>query len=380
MLRLPVRFKGKALMPMKASRVRRFIMSGKGKIRYDRKLKIHYLQLLVEPSSEGPPQEMTLGIDPGSTFDGFSVVSSTCHHVNIELIQRPKKGRNSVKAFKTRQALNRRIRRSRLRHRRARFDNRASTKLAPTIRANVDFRKWLITKLIKIYPISRIIAEDVKFNHYKSTKGRAFSLVEQGKTELYNFITSLGIKLETYDGFNTKKLRVNSFRVDPKSTDKGDKSFNAHCIDSFVLACNKSVSVNINTGEILMNEPIITNQLEINKKVIFIEKVVKIRRYLTLTRGLYKTASRPEGDNYYVKLKGGVKQVVDKLGKKNICRVKPEGEHSNHPKEWVYINNGRARRRKCRTAPYGGTRLNGKSFFVNNEWKNRTYSCTISGR
>ncbi len=39
-------------MPMKATRVRKFVESGKAKIRYDRKLKIHYLQLLVDPSGE----------------------------------------------------------------------------------------------------------------------------------------------------------------------------------------------------------------------------------------------------------------------------------------------------------------------------------------
>ena len=202
-------------MPMKSTRVKKFIESGKGRIRYDRKLKIHYLQLLVDPSGEDT-QEITLGLDPGSTFDGVSVVSSKYHHVNIELIQRPKKGKNAIKTFKVRQASNRRTRRSRLRHRRVRFDNRTSKKLVPTIQANVDFRKWLISKLIKIYPISRIVVEDVKFNHYENINGRAFSLVEQGKTELYNFIRSLGIKLETYDGYDTKKLRVNSFGVDLK--------------------------------------------------------------------------------------------------------------------------------------------------------------------
>ena len=103
-------------MPMKSNRVNKFIESGKGKIRYDRKLKIHYLQLLVEPSGYRT-QDITIGIDPGSSFDGFSVVSSDTHHINIELIQRAKKGKTSIKTLKKRQAETRRGRRSRLRRR-----------------------------------------------------------------------------------------------------------------------------------------------------------------------------------------------------------------------------------------------------------------------
>lgn len=370
MHRCPVRYQGKPLMPMKSTRVKKFIDSGKGRIRYDRKLKIHYLQLLVDPSGEDT-QEVHLGLDPGSTFDGISVVSSKCHHVNLELIQRPKNGKNAIKTFKARQASNRRVRRSRKRHRPIRFDNRTSKKLTPTIRANIDFRKWVILKLIRIFPISKIVVEDVKFNHYASTNGRAFSIVEQGKTELYNFIRSLGIQLETYDGFNTKKLRVNSFGIDLKSKSKDDQSFEAHCIDSFVLACNKSNVFDINTGEIFEDQPVITNELDINRKVTFIEKIVKVRRCLTRLRALYKSNKRPEGANYYIKLKGGVKQIVTKLGKRNVCRVKPEGIHSNHPKQWIYIDNGKSERYKCNTAPYGGTRLHGKSFFRNGEWENR---------
>lgn len=368
MLRLPVVYKGKPLMPMKASRVKKFIKLGKARIRYDRKLNIHYLQLLIDPS-DTITQQITIGIDPGSTFDGISVVSEKCHHVNIELIQRTKKGKNAISSFKKRQAVNRRVRRSRLRHRRIRFDNRTSKKLSPTIKANIDYRKWLIVKLLKIYPISTIVVEDVRFNHFKSTKGKSFSHVENGKNELYKFIKDLGLTLELYDGFNTKKLRVNSFGTDPKSKDKGSKGFTAHCIDSFVLACNKENKIDSETGEIL-DQPIITNQLDVMKKVIFIEKIVKVRRCLTRLRKNYK-----EAKNYYRQSTGGVKEVYQNFsGKSNIVRVKPNGEQSNHPLKWGYINNGKVERFKCTTAPYGGTTINGKSFFNGTEWNNRVVS------
>jgi hypothetical protein len=177
-IRMPVIYKGTPMMPMKASRVNRFVQEGKGKIRYDRKLNIHYLQLLITPS-DTKTQKITMGIDPGSTFDGFSVVSSKSHQANIELIQRAKKGKTAIKTFKENQATNRRTRRGRLRSRRARFDNRSSNKLTPTIRANVEFRQWLVIRLLTLFPITHVVIEDVAANHALLGKaGRTFSLVK----------------------------------------------------------------------------------------------------------------------------------------------------------------------------------------------------------
>lgn len=356
-------------MPMKATRVRKFIEAGKAKIRYDRKLKVHYLQLFEKPSGE-ETQEIAVGIDPGSTYDGVSIVSKKYHHLNVELIQRAKKGKTSIHSFKLRQSENRRVRRSRLWHRPIRFDNRTSKKLTPTIKANVDFRKWIISKLIRIYPISKIVVEDVKFNHYKSKNGRAFSIIEQGKNAFYNFIRSLGLKLELYNGFNTKKLRVNSFSgVDLKDKSKNAKSFTAHCLDSFVLACNKFWKFDEETGVIDMEQPIITNELAINRKVTFIEKIVKIRRCLFRLRKRYN-----DSKFYYKKLKNGVKEIYQNFSnKRNIVRVKEESNNSNHPKSWNYLDLGFVERFKCSIAPYGGTTLKGKSFFRDGEWVNRCY-------
>jgi hypothetical protein len=186
--RIPVKFQDKVLMPMKISRAKRFLVENKTKLKYDNKLKLYYIILYQEPNGYNT-QDITLGIDPGSTFDGFSVVSRQCHHLNVELIQRLKQGKTSIKYFKNRQASNRRVRRNRLRHRLRhrpiRFDNRTSSKLPPTIKANNNFRKWLITKLMKYYPITKVIIEDVAFDHFLSNKGASFSMVEVGKNDLY---------------------------------------------------------------------------------------------------------------------------------------------------------------------------------------------------
>jgi hypothetical protein len=223
--------------------------------------------------------------------------------------------------------------------------------------------------LVKIYPVTTGVVEDVRFNHAQNSKGRAFSLVEQGKTELYRFISDLGVKLELRSGYDTKKLRIAIFGVDLKSKVKDSKDFNAHCIDSFVLARNPPMieMIDTETGEVTQSvRP--ANRITVNQKVLFIEKVVKIRRCLTRLRVKYKAAK-----NYYRLLKTGIKQVYQNFSqRRNISRIKLNDEKSNHPFQWVYINNGPVERLKHAVAPYGGTVFNGvKKFYQNDEWVNR---------
>jgi|JI9StandDraft_2_1071091.scaffolds.fasta_scaffold01939_4 hypothetical protein len=360
MKRIPVKFQGMSLMPMKQTKAYYLVKTGKAKFRYDRKLNLWYLKLLVEPNGFAT-QEVTLGVDPGSTFDGFSVVSKKYHHLNVELIQRPKKGKNSIKFFKERQAMNRRIRRSRLRHRPIRFDNRISKKLPPTIKANIDFRKWLVTQLSKYFPITTIRVEDVKFNHYRDlvgknrlsgvSRGRSFSLVEVGKLELYNWINDCGYNLQTIEGFSTSELRKQYLNgTDVKSLDKSEKSFNAHCLDSFIIA-----SSNYNTDLVTLN-----------LSTLFLEKIVKHRKS-TLIRSKYKDAGK-----FFRYAKGGTKVFFEaRSNKLNRFRFKPKGVHSNHPKEWIYGNYGYVLKSKTMTQKNSTVKNGVPKYFIKNEWVNR---------
>ena len=76
--------------------------------------------------------------------------------------------------------------------------------------------------------------------------------------------------LELYEGYNTKKLRVNSFQIDKKAKGKDEKTFEAHCLDSFVLACEKETIevLDLKTGEIC-SEPKTVGNVVINKRVVF---------------------------------------------------------------------------------------------------------------
>jgi len=335
MNRIAVRYKNKPLMPMKCSRIQKFINTGKGKIRYDTKLDLFYMQLLVNPSGD-KSQDIAIGLDPGSCFDGFSVISGDCHHLNIELKQRDKKGNKSISFLKTRQSQNRRVRRSRLRHRKIRFYNRTKHKLAPTINANVEFRGWLIKKLLKYFPITKIGIEDVKFNHYNNKNGRSFSHVEQGKTKLYHDVQDLGLELYLVNGYETKNLRYDIFGCDPKIRAKDKESFDAHCVDSFVIALSGIRS---------------DKTVKVNGRVVYIKKKFRYRRYLFQDR-----PARYKGkDNYYRLKPQGEKEYYEKLSRKpKKVRIKPEGCHSNHPNHWIYQNNGFDIRKKKSKRRFGG--------------------------
>ena len=74
MIRVPVLSpKGKPLIPAKASRVRRWLGSGKAKVIHN-DLGLFQVQLLKEPSGEAT-QDIVVGIDPGKLFTGIAVQS-----------------------------------------------------------------------------------------------------------------------------------------------------------------------------------------------------------------------------------------------------------------------------------------------------------------
>lgn len=333
--RVPVIWKGRPLMPTKWKKAKRLVRLGKAKFKYS-KDGIMYLKLKFQPSGLDV-QDIQLGLDPGSCFDGISIVSKNDHHENIELYHN-----KTVSDRMSKRAGYRRIRRGRLRHRKIRFDSRTSSKLAPTVASMINFRKFIISELLELYPISKIIIEDVTYNHWgdKEGLGSGFSHVEIGKTKLYNWIKSLGIKLITVRGEITKDIREKFLGEGCKTYDKGDGSFSSQCIDSFALATLGLKFV----GDLTL-------------QIRHIWKDWYNRRELTRTRKL-------TGDSkYYFRYKKrGIIELFTKLGKSNVCRVKPEGIHSNHPKEWIKIDNGRSEKFKYnQPRPYGGTIVQGQS-------------------
>jgi hypothetical protein len=66
-------------------------------------------------------------------------------------------------------------------------------------------------------PNSKMVVEDVRFNHFKSKAGKWFSLVEIGKSELYRFIkVDKCLGLELVQGYDTHRLRNIEYGADHK--------------------------------------------------------------------------------------------------------------------------------------------------------------------
>jgi hypothetical protein len=348
-------------MPTKWSKAKRLVKLCKAKLKYNND-GIRFLVLLFKPSGF-ETQDINLALDPGSYFDGYSVVSKRSHNENVEFYHpkeftkySKKKQKETGKYGKTKNLITERIenkknnkksRNGRKWHRKIRFDSRTGSKLSPTIQNMVNSRKFIISEFLKLYPISKIIIEDVAYNHWGDTegKGRGFSQVEIGKTELYDYVKSLGIKLRTYRGYITKKVRVKLFGKDLKDSNKGAQNFYAHCLDSFSLA---TIGLDYSSY--------------VNLQVRHIKRNWFTRRQLTNNK-----ARRPkqgiERSKYFRYKKGGIVEYFTKLGKSNICRVKPTGIHSNHPKNWEYKDNGKSEKVKHYKNPqnYGGTIVKGQS-------------------
>src|SRR5260370_13433091 len=90
-LRIPVvDSRGIPLMPCTPGKARHLFKSGKARPKRN-KLGLFYVQLLYEREPENQP--LVLGIDPGSKFEGFSVVGTqeTVLHLMVEAPNHVKK-------------------------------------------------------------------------------------------------------------------------------------------------------------------------------------------------------------------------------------------------------------------------------------------------
>jgi len=316
-------------MPMRWKRAKALVKRGLAKV-CSTKDRILYLKLKYKPSGENF-QDIHLGIDPGSMFDGFTILSRKDHNFNCELIHT----KDISKRMEKRSTF-RRIRRSRLWHRPSRFDHRTSSKLVPTIRSKIMFRVYMILELLKLFPISKVIVEDVKFNHYKHKhQGGSFSPIEVGKTYLYDTIKSLGLSLQLVSGIDTYKRRNELFPDSPKEKNKACKSFWAHCVDSTTLS--------------IMGFEEWEGVGTPNISVHFIERIHLSKREL------FRTKSRiGDKKNYFKYIKGNIKVPFKKLNQPRKLRVKINDSKSNHG-PWDYLYQERLESFKSFQSRYGGT-------------------------
>ena len=230
MFRVPViTASRKALMPTHQARARELIKSSRA---------VHFIHKgifcikLLKNSTENV-QSVSIGIDPGSKKEAFTVMCE--HHtlLNIQL--------DAVTHVKDAVEAKRNARRARRQRktpcRKPRYkQTRRIGWVPPSTKARWDNKINTIKSLCKIYPISTVVAEDVSARTLKNGKkwNTSFSPVQCGKNYFVETVKSLNLNLILKEGWETAALRTNHSLT--KSKDKMSDKWDAHCVDSWVLA------------------------------------------------------------------------------------------------------------------------------------------------
>ena len=164
-------------------------------------------------------QPVSLGIDAGSKHIGISATTSEkeLYAADVEL-------RNDIVDKLSTRREQRRTRRSRLRYRKARFNNRVSSKrkgwLAPSVENKIHTHLTVVEKIHKFLPITNIVVETAYFDRQKiNNPSISGSEYQQG---------------EQLDFFNVREyvlFRDNHTCQHCKGKSK-DKVLNAHHIES----------------------------------------------------------------------------------------------------------------------------------------------------
>src|SRR3989442_555679 len=156
-LRVPViDSRGMPLMPCTPAKARQLFKSGEARPKRN-KLGLFYVQLCYEQEPNNQP--LAAGIDPGSRFEGFSVVGTKETVLNL-MAEAPDHVKEAVEVRRTM----RRARRHRKWRRPKRFDNRLNRqkRLPPSTRSRWEAKARVIAQLKKILPLTDVVVEDVQ--------------------------------------------------------------------------------------------------------------------------------------------------------------------------------------------------------------------------
>ena len=218
----------KPIMPTTANRAASWIRSKKATPFWKRG--IFCVRLNVEPSAR-ETQTIALGIDPGSKKEGYTAKSEAHTFLNIQA-----DAVTWVKdAVETRRNLRRSRRNRKTPYRKCRWNRGVGFRLPPSTRARWGWKLRIANWLQKMYPITTFVVEDISAETRKGCKkwNKSFSPLEVGKKWFYKQLSKLG-RVETKEGRETFEMR-NAHGL-KKSKSKMSEVFEAHCVDSWVLA------------------------------------------------------------------------------------------------------------------------------------------------
>ncbi|MBA3530908.1 MAG: RRXRR domain-containing protein [Ardenticatenales bacterium] len=217
---------GKPLMPCHAARARELVRKGRAVGRFNKG--IYYIRLLDR--ADGEVQPIAVGVDPGSKREGFTVKSETHTYLNVQAEAVDWVGKH----MEVRKML-RRGRRSRKTPYRKQRQNRARGGIPPSTKARWHLKLRVLQWLAVLYPLSIVVVEDIAAvpKEGKHRWNKSFSPLEVGKAWFYREVEKMA-ELWTFKGYQTAEMRQ---AMDlKKSSQKLSTTWEAHCVDSFVLA------------------------------------------------------------------------------------------------------------------------------------------------
>ena len=154
---------------MLCSEKRARLLLKRGRARVHRIFPVFTIRLVDRTVAQSEVQPVVVSVDPGSKKTGVAVARlKNWVRYALVLIELIHKGQLIKDRLKQRKG-NRRQRRSHLRYRAPRFDNRTRKRgwLPPSLQHRVDAVNNLIAKLRKLFPISSLAMELVKFDLQK---------------------------------------------------------------------------------------------------------------------------------------------------------------------------------------------------------------------
>lgn len=219
----------KPLMPCSEKRARKLLEKGEAKPYWSRGVFCIILQ--KEPSARNY-QDIAIGIDPGSKFEGFSVKSESHTLLNIQT-----EAKTDVKdKVETRRNLRRSRRNRNTRYRPCRFNRSVGNRIPPSTKSRWVYKLSIINWIRKLYNITHVAVENVKAKTWKNAKkwNMNFSPIEIGKNFFRGEIEKMNVDYNEFEGFETYEFR-NSYGF-KKNSKKSKKDFYTHCVDAWVLA------------------------------------------------------------------------------------------------------------------------------------------------
>lgn len=153
---------GKPMMPTtRHGKVRRLLKAKKATV-----VNLCPFTIQLTYKSTDHKQPVTLGIDAGAKHIGFSATTE-----KEELFACETTLRTDIVDLLSMRLQNRRTRRSRLRYRKSRFNNRGSSKkkgwVAPSVKQRIDSHLNEVNEIHKILPITKIVIEVAQFDTHK---------------------------------------------------------------------------------------------------------------------------------------------------------------------------------------------------------------------